>query len=259
MRKIVGVIFLTMSMYAVFGQSSVGINTQEPNPNAALHVVSPTNNQGLLVPSVTTSQRQDASFVDSLDTADNGLLVFDTDENTFYYWDDTSWEKVSKGDIPALDTILRSGNSAGDMRIINLANPINNQDAVTKIYVDDEIAVVNDSLIFLDSVVKSHDSLFVNVFDTIRMHDSLFVNVFDTIRMHDSIYHRQPGVSGRSGRTGSRQAAHLGCVGTNNRVHVPAVFHTLPTGGPRPGLRPAAGGRQRRTRRNLHLSAADRW
>src|SRR5690554_3219511 len=162
-RKIVGVIFLTMSFYAVFGQSSVGINTQTPNPNAALDVVAPSNNQGFLVPRLTTAQREAASFVDSLDVDDNGLLVFDSDENTFYYWNNFAWEKVSKGDIPALDTVLISGNSAQGIRIVDLGNPIDAQDAVTKIYLDDEITIVSDSLVFLDSIVKSHDSLFVNV------------------------------------------------------------------------------------------------
>ena len=36
---------------------TLGVGTATPNPNAALDVVSPTNNQGLLVPRLTTAQR----------------------------------------------------------------------------------------------------------------------------------------------------------------------------------------------------------
>ncbi|MFO7869418.1 MAG: tail fiber domain-containing protein [Bacteroidales bacterium] len=75
----------------------------------------------------------------------------------------------------------------GSNKITSLENPTLAQDAVTKSYVDDEITIVSDSLVFLDSVVKSHDSLFVDVYDSLYLHDSLLVNVFDTIRMHDSI------------------------------------------------------------------------
>ncbi len=79
-------------------QNSVGINTTNPSPNAALHIVSPENNQGIIIPSLTTSQR--TALLPS--AAESGLLVYDTDESTFYYWKSTSWEKLGTGSIPSL-------------------------------------------------------------------------------------------------------------------------------------------------------------
>lgn len=73
------------------GQNSVGIGVASPNKNAVLELVSPGNNQGLLVPKLTTAQRTAAAFVSALGTKENGLLVFDQDENKFYFWNLTQW------------------------------------------------------------------------------------------------------------------------------------------------------------------------
>ena len=43
--------------YSVNGQNSMGIGTNTPNQNAVLELVSPANNQGFLVPRLTTVQR----------------------------------------------------------------------------------------------------------------------------------------------------------------------------------------------------------
>lgn len=74
---------------------SVGIGTETPNPNALLHLVSPGNNQGILIPSMTTAQRTSASFVTNLNSDDNGLLVFDVTDKDFYFWKDDSWQSFS--------------------------------------------------------------------------------------------------------------------------------------------------------------------
>ena len=44
----------------------VGIGVQNPNPNAVLELVSPNNNQGLLVPKMTTAERTATSFTNNL-------------------------------------------------------------------------------------------------------------------------------------------------------------------------------------------------
>jgi len=76
-------------------QNTVGIGTENPNNNAVLHLTSPGNNQGLLVPSLTTSQRISTSFTDNLSLTDNGLLVFDLTEKQFYFWQDTEWKNLN--------------------------------------------------------------------------------------------------------------------------------------------------------------------
>ncbi len=78
---------------------SVGIGTTDPNANAALHIVSPNNNQGILIPSLTTDQRTNSEFISNLPTADNGLLVFDITTNNFYFWLGDDWEPVVSGTV----------------------------------------------------------------------------------------------------------------------------------------------------------------
>ncbi len=73
---------------------SMGIGTETPNTNSVLHLVSPNNDQGLLITQLTTAQRTATSFVSRLTAADNGLLVFDIDENAFYYWHNDSWQSM---------------------------------------------------------------------------------------------------------------------------------------------------------------------
>src|SRR6478609_7044808 len=86
----------------VNGQNSVGIGTPTPNPKAVLELVSPGNNQGLLVPKLTTAQRTASSFTSSLGASENGLLVFDNDDQKFYYWQNTQWLPIRSGSDVAL-------------------------------------------------------------------------------------------------------------------------------------------------------------
>ncbi|MGB3774504.1 MAG: hypothetical protein WA951_04545 [Leeuwenhoekiella sp.] len=76
--------------HQLFGQ--VGIGTQSPDPSALMHINS--NEQGLLTPRMTTAQRL------AINSPANGLLVFDTDLNTFEYYNEfqTSWNKISSLD-----------------------------------------------------------------------------------------------------------------------------------------------------------------
>ncbi|PXV63367.1 hypothetical protein CLV62_11484 [Dysgonomonas alginatilytica] len=53
-------------------QAQVGINTSTPNPSAALDVVSPNDNQGVLIPRMTTAQKI------AISNPAPGLLVYDT-------------------------------------------------------------------------------------------------------------------------------------------------------------------------------------
>ncbi len=70
---------------------SIGMGTETPNSNAVLELVSPENNQGLLVPRLSTTERTDALFTNNLGVAENGLLVYDSTMNAFYYWLTDQW------------------------------------------------------------------------------------------------------------------------------------------------------------------------
>jgi hypothetical protein len=147
LKKIILIAFLISAFgFGAFAQNSVGINTSTPNPNAVLELVSPLNNQGLKIPSLSTAQRTDPIFVGSLSATDNGLLVFDSTTSAFFYWNGAAWSQISKGDIPTLDQVLSASNSAASKKIQDLANPINPQDAVTKLYIDDTLVYVNTKI-----------------------------------------------------------------------------------------------------------------
>jgi hypothetical protein len=91
------ILFLSMMLCTTISsvaQNSMGVGTTTPNPNAVLELVSPTNNQGLLVPRVTTAQRISTTFTSNLSAADNGLMVFDTDEGRFYFWFGGTWNTI---------------------------------------------------------------------------------------------------------------------------------------------------------------------
>ena len=73
-------------------QNNVGINTTTPDPSAALHIES--TNQGVLVPRLTSGQREGIS-----NTA-TGLLVFDTDTGSFWFYNGTAWVNLSTPGLP---------------------------------------------------------------------------------------------------------------------------------------------------------------
>ena len=83
---------------------SAGINTETPSPNAVLHLVAPNGDQGLIVPVLTNAQR--SSFNPG---GDNGLLVYDSDEDLFYYWLSGTWiPLITPNTFPAVEDVSGS-------------------------------------------------------------------------------------------------------------------------------------------------------
>lgn len=78
-------------------QNSVGIGTSSPNPNAVLELVSPGDNQGILVPRLTTAQRTATTFLSALSENDSGLLVYDSELDQFFSWNGLAWSTL---DLP---------------------------------------------------------------------------------------------------------------------------------------------------------------
>lgn len=70
----------------VQAQDNVGIGTPTPNPKALLDLTSP--DKGFLVPRLTTVQRD---AINPSGSGDAALLIYNTDDNLFYYWDGTQW------------------------------------------------------------------------------------------------------------------------------------------------------------------------
>ena len=79
-------------IYSTFLSAQVGIGTDNPDPSSILDIQSST--QGLLAPRMTTVERL------AIPNPADGLLVYDTDDNRFYYYDTdgASWDKILTDD-----------------------------------------------------------------------------------------------------------------------------------------------------------------
>src|SRR5690554_6262734 len=112
-------IFVLFVSTIAFGQDNVGIGTTTPDPTAALEVQS--NDKGVLVPRLTTAQRT------GIATPAEGLMVYDTDEECFFYYKaSTNWESLCTAPTPGgthntLDQAYNEG-GPGAGRVITANN-----------------------------------------------------------------------------------------------------------------------------------------
>jgi len=83
------IFFLILSESDLKAQNTVGIGTSSPNQHAVLDLVSPSGNQGILVPRITTSQRQ--AMASNLGSNESGMVVSHSDMNQFFHWLDDLW------------------------------------------------------------------------------------------------------------------------------------------------------------------------
>ena len=83
---------LLIILYSMFqftylqAQNNIGIGTTTPNAKALLDLTA--NDKGLLVPRVTTTQR---IAINPVGNADASLLVYDTNDSLFYFWNSAQW------------------------------------------------------------------------------------------------------------------------------------------------------------------------
>ncbi len=84
-----------MGLFAGMAQNNVGIGTMTPNSKAVLDVES--NDKGVLIPRLTTLAR--TTLGSTLTITEDGMLVYDRDLTTFFYWDGTllQWVQVGSG------------------------------------------------------------------------------------------------------------------------------------------------------------------
>lgn len=85
MRRYTTLIFSFFSLFCFVQTfySQIGIGNTNPDPSSILDITSTT--QGMLAPRMTTLQRN------AITSPAEGLLVFDTDEDIFYFYDSTGW------------------------------------------------------------------------------------------------------------------------------------------------------------------------
>lgn len=91
--------------YSALSQN-IGINTNSPNPNAALDVES--TDKGLLIPRLTTTQR--TALGATLGAVDESLIIYDKDDTLFYFWDGLNWTSLGDTDRQNLIGATLNGN-----------------------------------------------------------------------------------------------------------------------------------------------------
>jgi hypothetical protein len=137
------ILSLAITHQAFSQNKTLGVGTLDPNPNAALHVESPTANQGFIMPRLTTTQRNAMTAI--LTATDKGLMLFDTDVNTIYVWDGLAWKTNAntKLEFPYKDSVVTATgtndlfaikyNNAELKRVVRIEslNPANQGSAVS--------------------------------------------------------------------------------------------------------------------------------
>lgn len=86
-------IFLILfSFFAIGLYAQSGVNTQDVNPNSALHIEAPNKDKGLIIPRLTKAQRDAIPTT----TAEDGLTIYNVDEDCVNYWSkvEKEWKSV---------------------------------------------------------------------------------------------------------------------------------------------------------------------
>ncbi len=87
MRKIFYLLAIQIIIFLVAeAQNNIGIGTITPNAKSLLDLTA--NDKGFLVPRVSTAQRLAINPAGNTDAA---LLVYDTNDNLFYFWNSSQW------------------------------------------------------------------------------------------------------------------------------------------------------------------------
>ena len=88
MKKLTTLLFAIILVSATYAQVAVNADGNTANSSAMLDVSS--TSKGMLIPRLTLTQRN------NITNPATGLLVFVTNQNTFYYYNGSEWEELVK-------------------------------------------------------------------------------------------------------------------------------------------------------------------
>ncbi|KAA1246579.1 T9SS type A sorting domain-containing protein [Aquimarina sp. RZ0] len=103
---------------------TVGIGTFGPNTNASIHMNS--TSKGLLINRMTTDQR--TTFGGTLAAGDNGMMVFDNEENKLYLWDGTQWITNTDDQSLSIATNVLALEDGGSVDLSSFLDNTDNQE-----------------------------------------------------------------------------------------------------------------------------------
>ena len=84
-------LFILLSAVNVWAQVAINDNGNAPNSNAMLDIDISSNDKGILIPRLTTTQRTGMTLAAS----DEGLTVYDETTHRYYYWDGSAWKELT--------------------------------------------------------------------------------------------------------------------------------------------------------------------
>ncbi|WP_128331845.1 hypothetical protein [Apibacter sp. HY039] len=122
-------ILLCSIMFAHLAPAQVGIGNDTPDQKSMLDIVSPNNDKGILIPRITEAQRDAIS----VENAQNGLMVYNTTEDCFNYWNliESVWSSICGKAGKAVFTLDCSSVSVNGTYLNNVALTSDNKLLVT--------------------------------------------------------------------------------------------------------------------------------
>jgi hypothetical protein len=85
--KNISLLLLGLAGFFAGWSQNVGIGTATPNASAMLDISS--NNKGLLMPRMTSAQRN------AIVSPAKGLMAFDSSQNSFWYYTGSGWKEIA--------------------------------------------------------------------------------------------------------------------------------------------------------------------
>ena len=92
------VLLITNYQLLITLNAQISINEDGSSPDASAMLDISSSDKGILIPRMTTSERQ------AVNSPATGLLVYDTDENSFWYYT-TSWVEINTGNLTTITDI----------------------------------------------------------------------------------------------------------------------------------------------------------
>ena len=88
--------------------AQVGINTNGASPNASAMLDISSTDKGILIPRMTTAERE------LINSPATGLMVYDSDESTFWYYNGTAWTAIGSGAFTSENGLTAATNKDDD-------------------------------------------------------------------------------------------------------------------------------------------------
>lgn len=146
-RKLVGDATLTEALI-IKNSGRIGINNSSPNASSILDIVSTTS--GILIPRMTTAER------DAISTPLEGLLIYNATTHTFNFRNDSAWGEIMRvdnlGKITLPNTVTASG-TTGAQTIDKPSGQVN-------------FAAAETTLVVTNSLATTTSQIFVQVYGT---------------------------------------------------------------------------------------------